>query len=96
MPYLLVLLGSFLAKVVGPILARVLAALGLSVVTYQGVDLAISALKSQIQNYFGQIPADILNFIGLSGVDVFISLVFSAYAASFALNRIGDGLKKVM
>lgn len=96
MPYLLILLGSFLGKVVVPLLARVLAALGLSVVTFQGVDLGIGLLKSQLQSYFGQVPADILNFIGLSGVDVFISLVFSAYATSFALNRIGDGIKKVV
>lgn len=61
---------SFLAGLVsltGPILARVLAALGFAVVTIGGVDVVVSGLKAQIVAKLAEGPAAAIQLAGLSG-----------------------------
>jgi len=41
------------------------------------------------------LPSDIAGLIGLSGFDVFVSLVLSAYAASIFLKGVGGTIKKL-
>jgi hypothetical protein len=57
-----------LASLAAPILARVLLALGFSVVTYVGMSAAIGLLRSQFMNALSGAPLAMLQLAGLAGV----------------------------
>lgn len=70
---------SFLAgllSLAGPVLARVLAALGFSVVVISGVDVAVSSLKAAIVTNLATGPAAGLQLAGLAGVWVALGWLF--------------------
>lgn len=74
-----------LAALAGPILARVLLALGFSVVTITGVSVALGALKSQIVTFLGQSPAALIQLAGLSGLWQGLGLIFGAVTFAVTL-----------
>ncbi len=76
------LLGG-LAALAQPITARVLIALGLSVVTIGGVQQAYSALRNLAVNKLGGLPADVHQLGSLLGLWEGIGIVLGA--ASFAV-----------
>lgn len=71
----------FFATTVGVIIAKGLAALGLSYVTYQ---FAVPEFVGMIQQQLGALPADWLGVIYLAKVDVATTIVFSAIAVRMA------------
>lgn len=56
-----------LASLAAPVTARILIALGFSVVTVGGVSVAFGSLRDELQLLIGQTPADIAMLIGLGG-----------------------------
>lgn len=74
MPALLAALAS-LAK---PVLARVLMALGFSVVTMAGLSLSIAALRAQLFSALGAVPMAGLQIAGLAGVWDALGMVLGA------------------
>lgn len=74
-----------LASLAGPITARVLMALGFSVVTFAGVDVAIGSVKSQILSSLGAGPVAALQLAGMSGCWEALGLIFGAmtFAVTF-------------
>jgi hypothetical protein len=84
MPFLLNLLGG-LVTICGPLVGRVLLALGLSYVTYTGYDVSINWLLTQIKSNFSAMPVQIVSFLTWLWVDKAISMVFSAYAAAMVI-----------
>lgn len=78
------LIGTFLQKIV----YRVMAALGLSVIAFVGFDELKALLVDEIMARSGSVPSSWLSVIGISGLDVVLTLVISAYAAVFAINRL--------
>lgn len=67
-----------LAALAGPITARVLIALGFSVVTITGVALSVDAIKSQLLTNIGQAPMAALQLIGLGGGWIALGMIFGA------------------
>lgn len=67
-----------LAALAGPITARVLIALGFSVVTVTGVAVSVTAIKQQIIANLQAAPLSMLQMIGLSGGWVALGLIFGA------------------
>lgn len=59
---------AFLASAVGPLALRVVAALGLGVLTFTGVDNVVSTLISGAQNNWGSISADILGLASVAKI----------------------------
>lgn len=57
---------------------RILTALGLGFVTF---NVAMPNLLNFIQSYFGQLPANILNVVGVLRLDIAITIILSAAAA---------------
>lgn len=72
-----------LLSLAGPIAARVLIALGFSVVTIVGVDAGINALKTQIVSSLSSGPAAGIQLAGLMGCWVALGWVFGG--VTFAL-----------
>lgn len=79
---------SFLAGILsltGPVLARVLAALGFSVVVVSGVDIVMGELKAQIVAHIAQGPAAGIQLAGLAGAWVALGWLFGGvtFAVSY-------------
>lgn len=75
MPAVLV---TFLISIVGSIVGRVLASLGLSVVTIRGVDKAIGLLRGNLVNAVNALPSDMLNIFLMAGGGIAVNLMFAA------------------
>lgn len=82
------LLGA-IATVLGSMVGRILLALGIGFVTYQGFDLATTWLLNQIKASMAGIPTDILNFLAWLWVDRAVGLLFSAYTAALGIKTLG-------
>lgn len=61
-------LAAFLVGLVGPLMARWLASVGLSLVVLTGLTAAVSGLKSQIISNIGAMPAAAVQLGGLMGL----------------------------
>lgn len=70
---------------VGPIVARVLLALGFSVVTITGMDIAIGQLRATLQSSAGALGADALQLFLIGGGGVAIGLILGAINTRIAL-----------
>lgn len=93
MPALLLLWGAGIKILAAYAVTRVLLALGLSYVVYQGMDTLLDMLQGSVEGYYGGLPAIIHSVITLSGADVAISILFSAVAVRLLLNGFVGGAK---
>lgn len=78
MPVFIAAIGGMLLNLVGSIVGRVLLSLGLSVVTYTGVDLTLTFLKDQAIASANTLPAELLQLLVFLKVGECISIVTSA------------------
>lgn len=69
---------ALLMSLVQPIIARVMIALGLSLVTYAGMDLVIGQVINSAQSAWGGLPVGILQLAGLAGIGQALSIIFGA------------------
>lgn len=72
-------IAAWLIALVGPLLARLLAALGVSLITIAGVTVALAALKSQIVSMIGSLPLAGIQLLGLYGVWQAIGIVIGTW-----------------
>ncbi len=84
----------FLAQIAGGLTARVMAAIGVGVVTITGVQLTMDNITSEIQSGFSGVPADIIAVATIAGFDKFISLVISAYIGVVAVKALYGAFKR--
>ncbi len=75
----------FGATVATNMVARILLALGISFITYQGLDVILSGARSQLMSLFSSLPPKVLYMLGLGDVDFCINMILSAYGARLAL-----------
>lgn len=94
MPAFIAALLGGLVNIAGTIAGQVLIGLGISVVTYSGVDTTINWLKSGAVAALGGLPAEVIGILGLMQVGVCISMVFSAMAVRLTLNGLTSGTFK--
>jgi Protein of unknown function (DUF2523) len=76
---------AFLASMAAPLVARVMMALGFSVITVTGVTLAVSDLKALVIAQFGAAPTAILQLGGLLGAWVGLGMIFGAITFAVTL-----------
>lgn len=95
LPLLAVLGAGVIGRTLISVVGRVLFALGVGFVVMQGVQIGFQGLIDLIADHFTGLPSDFAGLIGLSGFDVFASLVLSAYAASIFLKGVGGTIKKM-
>lgn len=95
MPAFLGMFGGVLLSLVGGLVGRVLASLGLSIVTFYGITQAIDFLKGLIISNINQLPVVVVQLLSVMKVGTALSIVFSAMFASMLLNGINsDTFKK--
>ncbi|WP_229017933.1 DUF2523 family protein [Neisseria meningitidis] len=66
MPRLIVALFSALAPMLKDLFFKILAGLGVSIVSYEALSLSTDAILKYFQNAYGNIPPDILNMFALA------------------------------
>lgn len=89
MPLIMSLLGGLLT-LCGPMVGRVLLALGMGYVTFKGFDLTIAWLLTSIKTNISGMPAEIVSFFAWLWVDKAISMIFSAYSAAALVKMAGS------
>lgn len=77
--------GAFLVGLSGPIAKKVLAALGIGVVSYVGVDAALTQMLSTAKGNMALIDPVIGGLLALAGVPDALGMIAGALIASVAL-----------
>jgi len=80
--------GTYIASLVQPLLAKVLMSLGFSVVTIIGVEAIFTQLRNQLQTSFGGLPADMLNLFLLAGGGTGMGMILGAITTRLMLWQI--------
>lgn len=75
------MLFTFLTTIAGPLVKKVLTALGIGAVSYVGINLMLAQVKAYVISSFGGAGADTLALLGLAKVDIAINIVLSAVTA---------------
>jgi hypothetical protein len=95
MPVFIGMFRGMLLSLVGGLVGRVLASLGMSLVTFYGMSQAIDFLKGLILQNLSQLPVTVVQLLALMKVGTALSIVFSAMFASMLLNGLNsDTFKK--
>lgn len=71
-------IAAFLVAMVGPLVARLLTALGVSLVTVTGLVAAAAALKSAVLSGIGGLPAAAVQLGGLFGLWQALGIILGA------------------
>jgi hypothetical protein len=74
-------LGDFLSAAIGPLVKRGLSALGVGVVTYVGVDLAVSSLLEQARSAYQGLPSDVAGYLSYGGVPTAFAIICGGLTA---------------
>jgi hypothetical protein len=85
--------GTFLLALVEPILAKLLIALGFSVVSIVGVDAALSTVKGLVTSNLNAVPANIIGFAMYMWLGKGLGIVFGACATKLMLWNIQNATK---
>lgn len=91
MPAFIAAIGGMLLNLVGSLVGRVLLSLGLSVVTFTGIDLTLTWLKDQAATNAAALPADLLNLLAFLKVGECISIITSAVVVRMLMQSMTSG-----
>ena len=97
MPAFIPMIWGALASVLASLVGRVIVALGLSAVTYKGLDLLVSQFDSYINAQLAAVPADVSAILEYLGVYIAIKMhlsVFASIAAVIGTQRIIKAVAK--
>lgn len=86
-------IATFIMSLVQPLIARILTALGFSVVSIIGVTESIGAIKNQLISSVNAMPADVLNVFLLGGGGIGLGMILGAIAFRLALWQIQSATK---
>ena len=86
---------GFIVSVLPKIIFEVLKMLGIGLVTFTGVKLAISELESWVFGQFQGISSDVFSLLVILGIDTGIAMVFSAYAVRATVSALVSSTRMV-
>lgn len=78
-------IAAWLMSIVGPLAFRVLAQLGVGVVTFVGVEAAITGALSAAQSAYSGQPAVVLQFLAIAGVNTALGIMSAGITARLTL-----------
>lgn len=76
---------SWLLTILGPLVVRVVVALGFTAVTYTGVTALVTSLVATAQSNWAALPTVVLQLAALSGIPQVMGMIFGAYMARVAM-----------
>lgn len=74
-----------LGSLIGPLVISVMKFVGISLVSYVGIDTFFSFLLSDLKSNMGGLPSGLLNMFALFGIDEVITIYLSSASSAFAL-----------
>lgn len=83
-------LTTWLLSMVGPVAARVLAALGVSFVSVTGLAVAVTTLRDLVLTQLGALPLAALQLLGLFGVWEALGMLFGCVTFVISWRSIGS------
>lgn len=86
-------IGTWILALLEPIIARILAALGFSVVSVVGFDLAVDGLRNQLISSVNSLPVDVLGVFLLAGGGYGLGMILGAVAVRVLLWQIQNATK---
>lgn len=86
-------IGTWLFSLVQPFIAKILLALGFSVVTITGFEAAVNQVKSQLVGSVNALPVDLLNVFLLAGGGKGIGIILAAVAVKVLLWQVSSATK---
>lgn len=78
-------LATWLAALAGPLAWRVLGAIGLGVLVFQGVDASINAGLQTARNLWGQFGGAAADLVALSGINTALGIIAGGITARVSL-----------
>lgn len=96
MPIFVAALVGALAQAAASLTGRVLLALGIGFVAYQGIDVVLSGLQANVISNMSGLPAKTVTVLSMCKVDVAAKMIFSAITARLTINGLTSGLIKRM
>ena len=84
-------LSGLLLSLTGAFVARALAALGISFITFKGLDHALAYCKELVISNFHSLPPTVINILGMLRIGEALTIIFSCLVASMLLNA-SDGI----
>lgn len=78
-------LGTWLLSMMQPLIGRILAALGFSVVTITGFELVIDTVKNMVLDGINTLPADMLNLFLYAGGGQGLGMILGAITTKLLL-----------
>ena len=91
MPIFIASLLGGLVQVASSLVGRVLLALGIGYVTYQGLDFALAQIGQLIFANFSSVPSQVLGVMSHLQIGAAINIQLSAVAARLVLNGLTSG-----
>lgn len=88
-------LWAFLLAAVGPLAIKVLAALGISAITFVGVDIVVGQLLALMSSNFGGFTGDTAAILGLAGVGKSLGIISGAITSRLALWSVASATRWV-
>ncbi len=89
-------LASFFLALVQPIIARIMVALGMSLVTFTGMTIVIEQITQAVQDAWGGLPGAIMGLAGLAGLGEGLSIVFGAIATRVLIWQLTRSTRMIM
>ena len=86
-------IGIWILSLMQPLIAKILALLGFSVVTIVGFDIAINKARDMLVGTVGGLPVDMLNVFLLAGGGKAISMIVAAIMLRLMLWKIQSATK---
>jgi hypothetical protein len=95
MPIFLGMLGQLLVGLVGSIVGRVIVSLGMAVVYYRGLDVALDWLYDRFYTEVYQLPLIIQQIAGVLQISTCVNIMFATIGVRFSILGLNsDGFKK--
>lgn len=92
MPIFIAALLGGLATAVGSLVGRVLIALGITYVSYSGLNVLLDGIKADIFANLGGLSGQVLGIVGVLQIDTAINITFSAIAARMVIAGLTSGV----
>ena len=96
MPVFLAALIGGLVSAAGSLVGRILIALGVSYVSYKGLDVLFSGIQAAIQSNISGLPSGVIGLMGILKIGTSINIIFSAIVVRLTLGGLTSGAVKKM
>ena len=97
MPVFIAALLGGLVSAAGSLVGRILISLGVSYVSYKGLDVLFTGIQTAIQSNLSGLPAGAIGLMGILKVGTSINIIFSAIVVRLTLGGLtGGAVKKIV